>query len=451
METILIIDDEEFIRENLRRILGKEGYETKLASCGREGVNIISSHEVDVVLLDINLPDINGMDVLKKIKNIAPHTMVIVITGYATVDSAVEALKLGAYDYIKKPFKADAIKLIIKLAIETQSLKKEVTALKKLGRKDEEIIAESPAMKEALKLAAEVAKHADTNVLITGESGTGKEIVAKLTHEKSSRHDKPFIDINCANVPEQLLESELFGYEKGAFTDARTTKTGLFEEASGGTIFFDEIGEMPLPLQTKILRVIETKAIRKIGGGKNIFLDVRVVAATNKDLKEAVEKRLFREDLFYRLNVFPIHLRPLRERKEDIFPLSVYYLKKYAKIFRKRFERIDAETRGILESYRWQGNVRELKNMMERICIMNDDAVLKIEHLPADLVAVSEMEESLEEDINGADSLSRQVAEFEKKLIKDALKNNNDNTLKTARFLKIPRGTLRHKIDKYKI
>lgn len=447
MKTILVIDDEEFIRDNLYRILRKEGYEVKLAATGYEGIEIISSEEIDVVLLDLNLTDINGIEVLKKIKSIDPNVLVIIITGYATVDSAVEALKLGAYDYIKKPFKADAIKLIIKLALETQSLKKEVDALKKYGRKEETIIAESLAMKESLRLAVEVAKHPDTNVLITGESGTGKEVIARLIHESSARKDKPFLDINCANVPEHLLESELFGYEKGSFTDARSSKAGLFEDAQGGTIFLDEIGEMPLSLQAKILRVIETKTIRKIGGNKNIYMDVRIIAATNRDLKLAVEKKQFREDLYYRLNVFPIHLLPLRKRKEDIIPLAQYYLIKYAKKFGKKFEDIEEDVKSILENYPWKGNVRELKNIIERICIMSDDKVLRIEHLPIDIMDPQyEMSES-----GVTFSLAQEVANFEKKLIEEALRKNGGNILRTSKQLNIPRGTLRHKIDKYKI
>ena len=359
----------------------------------------------------------------------------------------MEALKLGAYDYIKKPFKADAIKLIIKLALETQSLKKEVDALKKYGRKEETIIAESLAMKESLRLAVEVAKHPDTNVLITGESGTGKEVIARLIHESSARKDKPFLDINCANVPEHLLESELFGYEKGSFTDARSSKAGLFEDAQGGTIFLDEIGEMPLSLQAKILRVIETKTIRKIGGNKNIYMDVRIIAATNRDLKLAVEKKQFREDLYYRLNVFPIHLLPLRKRKEDIIPLAQYYLIKYAKKFGKKFEDIEEDVKSILENYPWKGNVRELKNIIERICIMSDDKVLRIEHLPIDIMDPQyEMSES-----GVTFSLAQEVANFEKKLIEEALRKNGGNILRTSKQLNIPRGTLRHKIDKYKI
>lgn len=450
MKQILIIDDESFIRENLKRILSHEKYAVFTASDGKTGIDIIEKEEIDIVLLDLNLPDVNGIEVLRKIKSISPDLLVIIITGYATVDSAVEALKLGAYDYIKKPFKADAIKLIVKLALETQTLKKEVNVLKKYGRKEEKVIAESEEMKKVVKLALEVAKYKDTNVLITGESGTGKEVIARLIHENSPRKNFPFVDINCASVPENLLESELFGYEKGAFTDAKISKNGLFQEAEGGTIFLDEIGEMPLSLQSKILRVIETRQIRKIGSIKNINMDVRIIAATNRDLKKAVEEKKFREDLYYRLNVFPIHLKPLRERKEDIIPLAKHFLNYFSKSFNRSFKDIDDDVKSILLRCKWYGNVRELKNTIERICIMHDGEILDVNHLPSDL-----FEEcgSLEEKFNEINhkSLTDEIAAFEKKLIIEALNKTGGNILRTAKLLNIPRGTLRHKLHKYNI
>lgn len=448
MNNILIIDDEEFIRENLNRILENEGYSTFLAQKGSDGIEITGREDIDLVLLDLNLPDINGIEVLKRIKQIVPDILVIVITGYATVDSAVEALKLGAYDYIKKPFKADAIKLIVKLALETLTLKKEVNILKKLRKKDTQIIAESPVMKEVIKNAIDVAKHTDTGVLITGESGTGKEVIARLIHEESDRNAFPFIDINCASLPEQLLESELFGYEKGAFTDARNSKTGLFEEANHGTLFLDEIGEMPQSLQAKLLRVIETKSFRKVGGNKNIQLDIRIIAATNKDLKKAVQEKYFREDLFYRLNIFPIHIPPLRERKEDIIPLATHFLLQFSKKFGKNMINIDEKIKPVFLSYPWKGNVRELKNIIERVCIMYNDDILKLEYLPA------EIRESIYTSTPKADHespLIKKVEATEKELLIDALKRTKGNVLQASKLLGIPRGTLRHKIQKYKI
>lgn len=447
MKQVLIIDDESFIRENLERILMQDNYKVFTAKDGKTGIDIVNKENIDIVLLDLNLPDSNGIDVLKKIKSLVPEILVIIITGYATVDSAVEALKLGAYDYIKKPFKADAIKLIVKLALETQILKREVHVLRKLGKKDELIIAESEPMKTAIKQALEVAKYRDTNVLITGESGTGKEVIARLIHENSTRNKYPFVDINCASLPENLLESELFGYEKGAFTDAKTSKNGLMQEAEGGTIFLDEIGEMPLALQSKMLRVIETKQLRKIGSIRNISIDVRIIAATNKDLKKAVEDRKFREDLYYRLNVFPIHLKPLRERAEDIIPLAKYFLERFSKLFNRKFKDIDEDVKSIFLKCRWYGNVRELKNVIERICIMHDAEILDVNHLPSDLVDTC----NIGEVNSGIKSLTDEVAAFEKKMIIDALDKTGGNIFRAAKLLNIPRGTLRHKIEKYGI
>ncbi len=446
MNRILIIDDEAFIRENLQRILEKEGYHIILSATGNEGIEITKNEDIDLVLLDLNLPDLNGIEVLKRIKQELPSLLVIVITGYATVDSAVEALKLGAYDYIKKPFKADAIKLIVKLALETQHLKKEVDVLKRLKKKDTTIIAESPAMKEVLKAAADVAKHADTGVFITGESGTGKEVVARLIHQLSERAQFPFIDINCASLPEQLLESELFGYEKGAFTDAKVTKTGLLEEANNGTLFLDEIGEMPLSLQAKLLRVLETKSFRKVGGSRNIQLNLRIITATNKNLKKMVEEKLFREDLYYRLNIFPIYIPPLRERKEDIIPLANHFLRQFALKFGKNMREISDDAKQILLNYQWRGNVRELKNVMERICIMYEGDRLDVEHLPSDIRDGDLLRNDRKENRSG---FLKKLEATERDMLIDALSQTGGNVVQAAKLLGIPRGTLRHKIKKY--
>ncbi len=317
MEKILIVDDEIFIRENLERILAEDGYRTLSTSSPEDAIQIVGEEEIGLVLLDLNLGSSSGLDVLRAMREVDPEILVIIITGYGTVESAVEALKIGAYDYIKKPFKADAIHLIVKLALETQNLRRKVRHLSKDGE-GIDMVGNSPALLQIFRQIREVAKHETATVLITGDSGTGKELVARAIHNLSARGDQPFVEINCGSLPFNLLETELFGHERGAFTDAKNRKIGLFEQADRGTVFLDEIGEMDLSLQVKLLRVLEDRRLRRLGGNRNIDINVRIVAATNADLKTAIENKTFREDLYYRLNVFPIHIPPLRERREDI-------------------------------------------------------------------------------------------------------------------------------------
>ncbi len=385
MEKILVVDDESFICENLERILIEENYHTVIAQEGKAALRVLKEEAIDLVFLDLKLPDISGLDVLRQLKEIVPDLLVIVMTGYASVESAVEALKLGAYDYIKKPFKADVIKLIVRLALETQSLKREVRSLKKqhegvLGELF--LVAESPATREVLNQVKEVAKHGETTVLITGETGTGKDLIARTIHSLSARSGRPFLEVNCAALPENLLESELFGYEAGAFTGAKGRKVGLFEAANGGTVFLDELGEMNLGLQAKLLRVLEDKKVRRLGGTQAHEIDLRIIAATNRDLREAVKAKLFREDLYYRLHIIPIHLPPLRERPEDVIALSKYFLSEYTRKYAHHFKGIDPEALELLLRYQWPGNVRELSHIIERICLMHDADMLAKTHLP---------------------------------------------------------------------
>jgi len=383
---------------------------------------------------------------------------VIIITGYGTVESAVEALKLGAYDYIKKPFKADAIHLIVRLALETQNLRREVRSLRRSSQGKElldtaDMVGSSPQLLQIYRQVREVAKHETATVLITGESGAGKELVARGIHNLSPRRDKPFVEINCGSLPFNLLETELFGHERGAFTDAKNRKIGLFEEANGGTIFLDEIGEMDMNLQVKLLRVLEDRKIRRLGGTRNIDIDVRVVAATNRNLKEAIESKGFREDLFYRLNVFPIHIPPLRERREDIPPLLDYFLKRFCREFNKQIREISRDALDLLLRYHWPGNVRELKNVMERICIMHNVATILPSHLPGEIwgdTPRSEAPFSYEIPPEGI-MLEEMVGQIEKALVAKALEITGSNVAKTARLLNVPRGTLRYKLEKYEL
>src|SRR6185369_3119391 len=318
MEKILIIDDESFICENVERILSEEGYHVCSAASGGEARKIVLANDIDLALLDLNLGTENGIDVLKSLKEIDPDLLVIIITGYGSVESAVDALKLGAFHYIKKPFKADALRVIVKLALQTQTLKREVRNLKRSDGflpGSSPMIGKSKPFREVIDQVRGIARIPST-VLITGESGTGKELIARAIHDLSDRNGAAFVAINCASIPASLLESELFGHEKGSFTSATGRKTGLFEEAHHGTVFLDEIGEMDLALQAKLLRVLQERTIRRVGGIKDIDIDVRIIAATNRNLQDKISSGSFREDLYYRINVFPIHIPPLRERKE---------------------------------------------------------------------------------------------------------------------------------------
>jgi two-component system, NtrC family, response regulator AtoC len=340
MEKILIVDDEPFIRENVRRVLSDTGYQVFEAANGAEAQALVAKEEIDLALLDLNLGREHGIDVLKEMKQLDPDLLVIMITGYGTVETAVDALKLGAFHYMKKPFKADALRIIVKLALQTSSLKREVRAIRR-ATPDFSMVGTSQELQAIFSQVRDVAQHPDATVLITGESGTGKELVAKGIHHYSARREATFLAINCASLPLTLLESELFGHEKGAFTDARSSKIGLFEATHKGTIFLDEIGEMDLAIQAKFLRVLESRQFRRVGGTRNIEVDVRVVAATNRNLKELIKEGKFRDDLYYRLSVFPIHIPPLRERQADITAVAAYYLDKYSRVMSRGFEGID--------------------------------------------------------------------------------------------------------------
>jgi DNA-binding NtrC family response regulator len=453
MEKILIIDDEPFVCDNLERILKEENYTTVVDRDGRKALNILKQEAIDLVFLDLNLPEMSGLDILVKMKQWDPELLVIVITSYASVASAVRALKLGAYDYIKKPFKPDVIKLIVRLSLETQHLKKEVITLKKqtedlLG--SQAMIAESPVFLEMMQQVREVARHSETTVLITGEIGTGKDLVARTLHNLSPRAERPFFEINCAALPENLLENELFGYESGA----KGKKIGIFEAADNGTLFLDEIGEMSLSLQAKLLRVLEDKKIRRIGGIQSHEIDVRIVAATNQNLQEAVNSKRFREDLYYRLNIVPIHLPPLRERPEDILALTKAFLAEFNRKFGRKFKGIGPGAEQLLLGYRWPGNIREMRHILERICIMHDDEMLREMHLPKEMMADHPHGnlQSLFFDFpipSTGINLENVVDQFTQYLIEKAMQMKDGNISHVAKLLCIPRGSLRYKLEKY--
>ncbi|HKJ04483.1 MAG TPA: sigma-54 dependent transcriptional regulator [Geopsychrobacteraceae bacterium] len=453
MERILIVDDEAFIRENLERILADDGYRPISTGSPEEAVQIVGDEEISLVLLDLNLGNQSGLDVLRALKEVDPEILVIIITGYGTVESAVEALKIGAYDYIKKPFKADAIHLIVKLALETQNLRRKVKRLSKDGESVINMVGTSPALQQIFHQIREVAKHETATVLITGESGTGKELVAQAIHNLSPRAERPFIEINCGSLPFNLLESELFGHERGAFTDAKNRKLGLFEESDSGSIFLDEIGEMDMNLQVKLLRVLEDRKIRRLGGNRNIDINVRIIAATNAELKDSIERKEFREDLYYRLNVFPIHLPPLRERREDVPCLLEYFLNRFSREFNKVMSGFTKESLDLMSRYHWPGNVRELRNVVERICIMHNVDRIKPEHLPREIwgeAPQSEVSFDFEIPPEGI-VLDDVVGQVEKELVEKAFRITGGNVAKTARILNVPRGTLRYKLEKYEL
>ncbi|MDO9069022.1 MAG: sigma-54 dependent transcriptional regulator [Deltaproteobacteria bacterium] len=459
MEKILIIDDEAFIRETVSRILSEDGYNVCQAANGTEARELVSGGEIDLALLDLNLGNESGADVLKVLKSLDPDLLVIIITGFGSVESAVETLKAGAYHYMKKPFKADALRVIVKLALQTQTLKREVRNLKRSGDISSgriPMIGKSSAFIEVIEQIREIARVPST-VLVTGESGTGKELVARAIHDLSDRRDSPFVAINCASIPATLLESELFGHEKGSFTSATSRKSGLFEESHHGTIFLDEIGEMDMSMQAKLLRVLQERIIRRVGGLKDIVIDVRVIAATNRNLQDKIISGHFREDLFYRLNVFPIHIPPLRQRREDIPTLATYFLDSFSRSFNRNFTGVSPDAARLMSEYGWPGNIRELRNVIERICIMRSGPSLLPEYLPQEVRGITGFSENPVSQPQASTaitlppdmSLDDAVAGYECAIIKQALAKSHANVLQTAARLKIPRGTLRYKMDKY--
>ncbi len=423
---ILIVDDETNIRHSLQKVLEREGYSVRVAATAEEALELLKKRKFQVVLSDQKLPGMSGLDLLRKIKEMNPATEVVLITGYGTVETAVEAMKEGAYDFINKPFKRIMITKAVAKALEKQALSEENRYLRSRllePIQPENIIAKSSAMTKIMELVQRVAPLVST-VLITGESGTGKEVIARAIHRLSPRRNKQFVAINCGAIPENLLESELFGHVKGSFTGAVRDKEGFFKVASGGTLFLDEIGNVPVNLQVKLLRAIEEKAIIPVGGTQPIPVDIRIIAATNRNLEEQVESGLFREDLFYRLNVVGIELPPLRERQEDILPLAHYFIEKNRKILGKNIRGLTPEAEDVLLHYPWKGNIRELENVIERAMILCDEAFLRREDLPANMCSAADPEIFF----NG--NLKEAVHRFEKKFImRTLLKTKNDKRL----------------------
>jgi two-component system response regulator PilR (NtrC family) len=452
-DKILVADDEQSMREFLDIMLKKEGYKVSLASNGEEVVKLMDNDLFDLVLLDIRMPKLDGISTLKKIKAIAPETVVIMITAYASADTAIKAMKEGAYDYITKPFKVEEIKLIINNALEKKNLQKENILLKQVVRDRYHfgnIIGQSLKMVALYDLLEKVSP-TKTNILIAGESGTGKELVAKAIHYNSPRKEKPFVTLNCGAIPESLIESELFGHMKGAFTDAIATKKGLFEVADEGTIFLDEISELPLLMQVKLLRVLQDKEFKRVGGTEDIRVDVRIISATNKDLDEAVKEKHFREDLFYRLNVIQIKLPPLRERREDIPILTNHFLKKYSEELNKNILKIVPEALQILLNYEYPGNVRELQNIIERAVALESSQELTAHNLSSYLSEQPFLKKGpidIEIPNEGID-LEKMVEDLERTLLVKALDKTKGIKKKAAELLHINFRSMRYRLEKY--
>jgi len=446
---ILVVEDEKSMREVLRMLLEAENYEVMTAKNGLEGISHIDSDIFDLVITDMKMPKVNGFEVLKKIKEISPETIVIMITAFGTKESAVEAMKIGAYDYIHKPFNIDEIRLIVRKAIEKKRLREELSLLKQKIETTytlENIIGQSSKMQELFKLVPRIAQ-SNSNVLIAGESGSGKELFASALHNLSDRKGNNFVTINCAAFPEGLLESELFGHMKGAFTGALYNKQGLFEIAHGGSLFLDEIGEMPINLQVKLLRVLENSTFRRVGGTTDITVDVRIISATNKDIKEEIQEGRFREDLYYRLNVIPINIPPLRERTEDIPLLIDHFMKKLS----DTPKRVSKEAMKVFMHYQWRGNVRELENVIERVVLLTDKDEITPENLPAEITGFSAEAKEYPELTDQGIDMEEILSNLEKQYLLQALEKSNGVKTEAAKLLNLSFRSFRHKLHKYNI
>ncbi len=449
LRSVLVVDDEVGARESLKMIL-KSDYEVFSAKDAEEALHHIKERSPDVVLLDIILPDLDGLKVLERIKQNDPDMVVIMITATKTVKTAVEAMKLGAYDYVTKPFDIDELRLIISRSLSTKALEQEVKFRREEMDKNfdfRNIVGKSKSMKDIFKVVKQIADSRST-ALIMGESGTGKELISRAIHYNSNRKNYPFVTINCAAIPETLIESELFGHEKGAFTNAIEKKLGRFEVAHQGTLFLDEIGELSLATQAKILRFLEEREFNRVGGSKTIKVDVRLITATNKDLNQMIKKGSFREDLYYRINVVPILIPPLRERKEDIPLLIEHFIDKFGAENNRSVKGISKEALEVMTEYEWPGNIRELENLIERVITLTSNEFIQLNELPPFFKSAPKVDGLRESVLGGKVSFLQAEEEFEREVILDALKKTNNIQSHAAEILGISRRILKYKMDK---
>ena len=450
---ILIVDDDKLLQNSLDTILS-EKYDTLIAGSGEEALRLIPSHNFDLVLLDIRLPGINGIETLSRIRQLNGEAVVIMMTAYEDVKSVISSMKLGAFDYLVKPLDIEELDLIIERSLETLKLKREVEELRKQFVKDynlENIVAQSPTMKLALRLADTIARSYDTTVLIEGKTGTGKEVIARLIHHRSDRFDKPFVSINCGAISKDLVESELFGYEKGTFTGGlQEGKKGKFEAANGGTVLLDEISELLPAAQVKLLTFLEEKAFYPVGGSEKKHVDVRIIAATNKSLEDCIREGTFREDLYYRLNVARITIPPLRERKEDIAALTLFFMDKFNQRFRKNFQKVSDDAKNLLMEHPWTGNVRELRNAIERVMLMEDGPEITKSHLDF-LTKAAPLAGDADGPAWKIPPAGVNLDELNRNLIVQALEQCGGNRTQAAKLLGMSRPTMIYRIEKYGI
>ena len=465
-EKILVVDDERLVRWSLRQKCEEWGYHVLEAEAGEAALKVAQHESPDLALLDVRLPDMSGLEVLEQLKKNGDARAVIMITADPQLDDVKAALKLGAYDFVGKPVDFDELQVVIKNALETSRLRSEVQVLRGEVRRRtgyHEVIGSSPKMLELMSFVRKVAASEATTILIQGESGTGKDLIAKAIHYESSRQEKPFVAINCSAIPETLMEAELFGHEKGAFTDAKQMKKGLFEMADGGTLFLDEIGELSPLLQAKLLRVLEDQVIRRVGGVRDMQVDVRVIAASNRDLEKAVRENQFRQDLYYRLAIIAIFIPPLRDRKEDVLPLVDFFIERYNRKFKKSVRGITEETRRLLLGHTWPGNVRELKNSIERAMILEDEPLLRPAYLPFSVAESGGRTVFERTSSDGGQQLANgrslprlyipeggtSLEEMERSMVELAMRQASGNQTHAAKLLDISRDALRYKLKKF--